>query len=179
MSEPADDILAALAQRRRAFERCLAQPQVQVYLINYERNGGRVAFAVCPCCGYPTLRERGSHRICQICRWQDDGQDDPDFAPRPGYYLADEIAGGPNASYSLTEARLNFKQFRQMYRPSDTRPSDGTSQDRPLREAIIGIFDALLPDVSELSYLTAVPKIEEASHRISESLHKRIEAREE
>ncbi|WP_328859368.1 CPCC family cysteine-rich protein [Streptomyces sp. NBC_00306] len=28
----------------------------------------------CPCCGYVTLAERGSHEICAVCFWEDDGQ---------------------------------------------------------------------------------------------------------
>lgn len=40
--------------------------------------------------------------ICDICFWEDDGQDDQD---------ADEVRGGPNGSLSLTEARRNFREF--------------------------------------------------------------------
>jgi hypothetical protein len=56
----------------------------------------------CPCCGYLTLPRRGDYDICKVCFWEDDGQDDHD---------ADIIRGGPNGSLSLTQARLNFKQF--------------------------------------------------------------------
>jgi hypothetical protein len=62
----------------------------------------------CPCCGYPTLNEFASYEICELCNWEDDGQSDKD---------ADEVRGGPNSDYSLTEARHNFAQFRVMYRP--------------------------------------------------------------
>ncbi len=61
----------------------------------------------CPCCGYPTLSERGIYDICELCNWEDDGQDDP---------YADEVWGGPNKDYSLTEARKNFKENLMMYR---------------------------------------------------------------
>ena len=54
----------------------------------------------CPCCGYKTLCERGGYEICQVCFWEDDGQDDHD---------TDEARGGPNGSLSLTQARLNYK----------------------------------------------------------------------
>jgi hypothetical protein len=137
-------------------------------------DGGRTAVATCPCCGYPTIGERGDYDICEICHWEDDGQDDPEFAPRKDCYSPDDVAGGPNADYSLMEARLNFSQFHQMYRPTDTRPFELTNQDRT-REALIGIFDALLPDVSGSSYLAALPEIKAASHRISEALHNRIQ----
>jgi len=61
----------------------------------------------CPCCGYPTLEERGNFEICILCNWEDDGQDDP---------YADEVWGGPNGDYSLTEARKNYMENHTMYR---------------------------------------------------------------
>ncbi|WP_414665189.1 CPCC family cysteine-rich protein [Horticoccus sp. 23ND18S-11] len=54
----------------------------------------------CPCCGYLTLFGRGGFEICQVCYWEDDGQDDHD---------ADDVRGGPNGDLSLAEARANFK----------------------------------------------------------------------
>ncbi|HEY0076783.1 MAG TPA: CPCC family cysteine-rich protein [Abditibacteriaceae bacterium] len=56
----------------------------------------------CPCCGYKTLSERGSYSICKVCFWEDDGQDDQD---------ADVVRGGPNGALSLTQARINFREF--------------------------------------------------------------------
>jgi len=53
----------------------------------------------CPCCGCRTLSERSAFEICEVCYWEDDGQDDGD---------ADENRGGPNGSLSLTEARANY-----------------------------------------------------------------------
>jgi hypothetical protein len=53
----------------------------------------------CPCCGFKTLLERGGYDICEVCFWEDDGQDDHD---------ADEVRGGPNKDLSLTQARRNF-----------------------------------------------------------------------
>ena len=40
--------------------------------------------------------------LCQVCWWQDDGQDDTD---------ADEVRGGVNGTLSLSEARRNFRSF--------------------------------------------------------------------
>lgn len=34
----------------------------------------------CPCCGYKTLDERGGFNICEVCFWEDDGQDNVDAA---------------------------------------------------------------------------------------------------
>ncbi|MFM2477548.1 CPCC family cysteine-rich protein [Celerinatantimonas sp. MCCC 1A17872] len=52
----------------------------------------------CPCCGYATLAERGNYEICEICFWEDDGQDDDDQLVN---------RGGPN-HISLKQARFNF-----------------------------------------------------------------------
>lgn len=64
----------------------------------------------CPCCGYLTLEERSSWEICRLCNWEDDGQDD---------HHADEVWGGPNRDYSLSEARENFKKHYVMYRDKE------------------------------------------------------------
>ena len=56
----------------------------------------------CPCCGFLTLDARGEHEICQVCFWEDDGQDDHD---------ATVVRGGPNKDLSLTRARNNFAAF--------------------------------------------------------------------
>ncbi|MGV9567988.1 CPCC family cysteine-rich protein [Streptomyces sp. NPDC003480] len=64
----------------------------------------------CPCCRHMTLTHRGGFEMCEVCGWEDDGQDDQD---------ADAILGGPNGSMSLTEARRRF-QSRQS---CDTRCS--------------------------------------------------------
>ena len=53
----------------------------------------------CPCCGCKTLDQRGGFEICQVCFWEDDGQDD---------YDADVVRGGPNGAISLSEARANY-----------------------------------------------------------------------
>src|SRR5581483_11991082 len=53
----------------------------------------------CPCCGYLTLRQRGAFQICQVCFWEDDGQDEHD---------AEVVRGGPNGTLSLRQARSNF-----------------------------------------------------------------------
>jgi hypothetical protein len=66
----------------------------------------------CPCCGFNTLSSISNFELCFLCDWEDDGQDDSN---------ADEVVGGPNGDYSLTEARNNFKKYLIMYRPSDPR----------------------------------------------------------
>jgi hypothetical protein len=39
---------------------------------------------------------------CNVCLWEDDGQDDHD---------ADRVRGGPNKDLSLSAARLNFRRI--------------------------------------------------------------------
>jgi len=56
----------------------------------------------CPCCFYLTLTERGGYEICEVCWWEDDGQDDE---------TADEAWGGPNSDLSLTQGRYNFARI--------------------------------------------------------------------
>jgi Cysteine-rich CPCC len=56
----------------------------------------------CPCCGCKTLSKRTAFEICEVCFWEDDGQDDGDV---------DENRGGPNGSLSLAEARANYLRF--------------------------------------------------------------------
>jgi hypothetical protein len=129
----------------------------------------------------PNVGERGNYDICQICQWEDDGQDDAEFSSRSAlHHQPDDvsrIAGGPNADYSLTEARLNFSQFHQMYRPADTRAFGQTNQDRELHEALIAVFDTLLPDVSATSCIAALPEIQAASERVNQALRERLDAR--
>jgi Cysteine-rich CPCC len=56
----------------------------------------------CPCCKYKTLDERGGYEICEVCFWEDDGQDEQD---------ANVVRGGSNGVLSLTQARANFQNF--------------------------------------------------------------------
>jgi hypothetical protein len=56
----------------------------------------------CPCCHFRTLSERGGFEICNVCFWEDDGQDDQD---------AELVRGGPNGALSLAQARANFASF--------------------------------------------------------------------
>jgi hypothetical protein len=69
----------------------------------------------CPCCGYKTLAERGGFNICEVCFWEDDGQDDAH---------ANEVWGGPNGDLSLSEARENFKKIGAWHEsnPKNVRP---------------------------------------------------------
>jgi len=62
----------------------------------------------CPCCGYDTLTEWGGFEICDLCFWEDEGL---------GRIVPpDELIGGANHDYTLTEARENFRKHLTMYR---------------------------------------------------------------
>jgi hypothetical protein len=93
-------------------------------------------YVACPCCRYPTLTERGSYDICCLCNWEDDGQDDAD---------ADDVWGGPNGSYSLSEARENFRRYWVMYSPGrDTRPCPGDSETAvTAKKAMVRAFESM------------------------------------
>lgn len=90
----------------------------------------------CPCCGYPTLESGADYEICELCNWEDDGQSDDD---------ADGVGDGPNADYSLSEARSNFKRYLVMYAPD--RDMRITGADSPLehetKRLLIEAFETL------------------------------------
>lgn len=106
----------------------------------------------CPCCGCLTLDERGDCDVCEVCYWEDDGQDD---------HNADAVLGGPNGRLSLTQARANYRTFgaceqsmlvnvrppRQDELPSQKLTKRGASQ---LARTTKSGAAAALPTVEEL-----------------------------
>ena len=125
----------------------------------------------CPCCGYPTLDERGGYDICQICWWEDDGQDDLD---------AEKVRGGPNHHYSLAEARKNFEKYLVMYPPeNDTRISGADSEKvRDFKRSLIGAFDEIMkePVFKDLNDLWL--KVKNIENALEQDLKESIEAYE-
>jgi hypothetical protein len=124
--------------------------------------GARVA---CPCCGYPTIDERNCFEICLLCSWEDDGQDDAD---------ADDVLGGPNGEYSLTNARSNFEQYLVMYSPEKDLRISGpdTVEARTIKKQLIAIFDQMMtrPNAAELTDLwREVTKYERSLHQVKHS----------
>ena len=55
----------------------------------------------CPCCGCLTLVDRGESDICEVCYWEDDGQDIDQL----------DKESGPNHGITLREGRANFAEF--------------------------------------------------------------------
>jgi hypothetical protein len=54
--------------------------------------------AICPCCGYRTLKSSGHYYICPVCFWEDDGTTEADRH------------SGPN-HMTLSQAQQNFCRF--------------------------------------------------------------------
>lgn len=88
----------------------------------------------CPCCNYPTLPERGVYYICPLCFWEDDGQDEP---------FCEEVWGGPNGNYSLTEARNNFAEYLTYYRPSDKEMFEKDKEKEHIKITLIQKYEQL------------------------------------
>lgn len=109
----------------------------------------------CPCCGYPTLEERGNYDICELCNWEDDGQDDEDSS---------QALGGPNGGYSLDEARDNYKKYRIMYSPdNNTTIIGGDSEEREkLKIKLASIFDSMVSGNNITELWNRALKIEKA-----------------
>jgi hypothetical protein len=90
----------------------------------------------CPCCGYPTLDRLGAYEVCELCWWEEDGQNDPH---------AEEVWGGPNHGYSLAQARRNFQQFLVMYEPERDRRIGGPDSptEHAAKRVLMAAFDQL------------------------------------
>lgn len=101
----------------------------------------------CPCCDLPTLRSRSDFGICTICFWEDDGQDSAD---------ADDVRGGPNHDYSLTEARRNFAAHRTMYRPEDRKAFARETQRDARKVVVIAALRRALQSNSPDDWTTAL-----------------------
>jgi hypothetical protein len=105
----------------------------------------------CPCSGYLTLDERGGYDICPLCDWEDDGQNDPH---------ADEVWGGPNGDYSLSEARDNFRRHMTMFRPSDRRGFERETREKAiaLKRELISLCLELATASNPLSAATLIDR---------------------
>lgn len=88
------EILAALRARRAHYDIYLQANDIHLY--------------TCPGCGFPTLTERGSFDICDICSWEDDGQDDNADSILCELLTTGIKISGPNGNLSLTENRINI-----------------------------------------------------------------------
>jgi len=125
----------------------------------------------CPCCDYPTLGSRASYEICELCAWEDDGQDEA---------RADEVWGGPNHGYSLTQARRNFRQFLVMYEPERDRRIGGPDGEHAVgvKRLLMQAFDRLeSTPPSELP--TLLSEIDKQERQLYRELKNRIRIHEQ
>lgn len=102
---------------------------------------------LCPCCYMPTLTERAQYQICVICFWEDDGQDSDD---------AELVFGGPNADYSLQEARENFNDFHTMYRRADAEHFARELTKKAIKITIYNAMQLALKSGDDKSWAQAV-----------------------
>lgn len=96
----------SIIQRRHWFQKHLNQFVVSPRKYNRLKK----KLYTCPCCAFPTLHVRNLYDVCTVFFWEDNGQDDPEV---------DEVWGGPNGDYSLTDARRNFTNYQSMFSPKD------------------------------------------------------------
>ena len=115
----------------------------------------------CPCCGFPTLSERGGYDICILCNWEDDGQDDKD---------ADAVLGGPNGDLSLTQARDNFQKF--------SSSGGKATHDDPyseVKDGLIGYFHELLSKKPSTELINKIDGCLKEYYAIMDKEHKKYE----
>jgi hypothetical protein len=152
-----------LDQRRQWFETYINR--VEQGILKPPQPGIRYP---CPCCGYLTLSERGGYDICELCNWEDDGQDDPH---------ADEVWGGPNGAHSLTEARANFRRYLIMYGPDKpkTRIVGGDSAlDQQAKRAIMRAFDAMVGETDHIVVERLWQQVTDNERLLRSELHRKI-----
>jgi hypothetical protein len=142
--------------RRRWFDRYLARVEngeLPPLIV-----GPRVT---CPCCGYPTLKKRHTWDLCPMCDWEDDGQDDSE---------ADEVWGGPNRSYSLTDARRNFELRGIMYDAAETAKRANANEryevEALIRAAMVKVYDAMLREPQHSSLGAQWSEIEQLEKQL-------------
>lgn len=114
----------------------------------------------CPCCGYPTLEERQGWEICCLCNWEDDPH-------------ADEVWGGPNQDYSLTEARENFKKHYTMYRDRRTI-SKQTDKEVQTKKRLVNAFEKLRTANNESAQQIWL-EIDSFEKELDDIVHERVE----
>jgi cysteine-rich CPCC protein len=126
----------------------------------------------CPCCGYPTLSEAAAYDICELCNWEDDGQGDQD---------ADVVKGGPNGTYSLTEARDNFRRYLIMYRPDhDTRITGSeTPTELEAKRQLMVTFDQLRREADGAEQGKLVATVRGLERVLEAELHRSLRAYED
>ena len=94
-----DELVALITERKEKFYHAEREGMNRRSVVAKPRGGMKYR---CPCCGHKTLNERGDYEICEVCFWEDDGQDDVDA--NTTRHL------GPN-HISLARGRENYLKF--------------------------------------------------------------------
>jgi len=91
--------------------------------------------------------------MCALCEWEDDYQDDPH---------ANEVWGGPNADYSLEEARVNFEKYGGrggMYRPEHDRDFQRVRNRFPRNRLLTNAYERLVQATTLEELITEIEKV--------------------
>lgn len=88
------EILSAFQARRSHYDTYMQANNIHKY--------------TCPGCGFPSLTERGSFDICDVCDWEDDGHDDHADSILDKLKFEGIHISGPNGDLSLTDNRINI-----------------------------------------------------------------------
>jgi hypothetical protein len=117
-SEPPDDglnpryapllMIALRAEYRGVTHRYLMRCLHEAGLGDCIVSPGCEQLEACPCCAYRTLSTRGQYEICDLCGWEDDGNE------------ALDVPSGPN-HMTLGQAREHFARNRS-HLPLDKWP---------------------------------------------------------
>ena len=152
---------------RRQWFREHAQ-RIELGLVDTPRLGVRYP---CPCCGYPTLeiQVRG-YEVCNLCGWEDDGQDDPH---------ADEVWGGPNYELSLSQARSNFERYFDKYHPEQASVHrilgiSNTPAQEQAKQEMVAAFDSMVGETTPAALDTIWEQVYVSQQILEEELHRRV-----
>lgn len=142
--------LTKFKKRRQKFDDLLKRikDDERKLLVDFDR-------VTCPACGYPTLSGH-QYEMCILCDWEDDFQDDAN---------ADEVWGGPNGDYSLTEARVNFEKScgkGGMYRSEDEVDFQRVQNRYPHTRQLIKAYERLIQTETLEELALKIQKIREA-----------------
>lgn len=74
-----------------------------------------ISLHTCPGCGFPTLPARGEFDICEVCSWQDDGQDDHANSILAVLEVDGIVIAGPNGRLTLKENRINIGRMLESF----------------------------------------------------------------
>ncbi len=143
-----------LREKRNSFEEACRDIKVGIRK--------KITRVTCPCCGFPTLEERGNYDICELCNWEDDVEDDKNSS---------KVWGGPNGKYSLDQARENFLEYKIMYSPGNNTTITGkdSAEREGLKTDLISVFNKMLTASKD-----SLPSLWKQALKIEKGLYKEL-----